>query len=173
MGTTISFYRTLAVLALGFALHNGAQAQGAVYKCVDDQGRVEFTDQSRKGCKQLESFISTVHAPVRASAPIPAVRPSGSIGPAPTASPVSFPRVDSAQQRVRDDGRREILNDELRAEQKKLADLRKDFNGGEPERMGNERNYVKYQERVASMRDEIGRSERNIEALQREITNIR
>jgi len=176
MGTTISFYRTLraaAVLALGLALHNGAQAQGAVYKCVDEHGRVEFTDQHRKGCKQLESFISTAPAPVRASAPIPAVRASGSTGPAPTASPASFPRVDNAQQRARDDDRREILNDELRAEQKKLADLRKDFNGGEPERMGNERNYAKYQERVASMRDEIGRTERNIEALQREITNIR
>ncbi len=178
MGTTISYYRFAAVLVLGLALHHGAQAQGAVYKCVDEHGRVEFTDQNRKGCKQLESFFSTAPAPVRASAPIPgvpipAVRASGSTGPAPTASPASFPRVDSAQQRARDDDRREILNDELRAEQKKLADLRKDFNGGEPERMGNERNYAKYQERVASMRDEIGRSERNIEALQREITNIR
>ncbi|MGH8855879.1 MAG: DUF4124 domain-containing protein, partial [Telluria sp.] len=57
--------------------------------------------------------------------------------------------------------------------EKKLADLRRDFNGGEPERQGNERNYAKYQERVAGMRDEIGRSERNIEALRREITNIR
>jgi hypothetical protein len=176
MGTTISFYRffrAAAVLAVGLALHHGAQAQGAVYKCVDEHGRVEFTDQNRKGCKQLESFFSSAPAPVRASAPIPAVRASGSTGPAPTASPASFPRVDSAQQRARDDDRREILNDELRAEQKKLADLRKDFNGGEPERMGNERNYAKYQERVASMRDEIGRTERNIEALQREITNIR
>lgn len=180
MGTTISFFRffrpaALCVLglALGLMSQRGAQAQGAVYKCVDEQGRVEFTDQNRRGCKQLESFISTVPSPVRASAPIPAVRPSGSAGPAPTASPASFPRVDSAQQRARDDDRREILNDELRAEQKKLADLRRDFNGGEPERMGNERNYAKYQERVASMRDEIGRTERNIEALQREITNIR
>jgi len=176
MGTTINYLRfcrpAAALLVLGFAAASGAQAQG-VYKCVDAQGRVEFTDQSRRGCKQLESFISTVPAPVRASPPIPAPRPSGSTGPAPTASPASFPRVDSAQQRARDDDRRAILNDELRLEQKKLADLRRDFNGGEPERMGNERNYAKYQERVAGMRDEIGRSERNVEALTREITNIR
>ncbi|HBI67691.1 MAG TPA: DUF4124 domain-containing protein, partial [Massilia sp.] len=38
---------------------------------------------------------------------------------------------------------------------------------------GNERNYAKYQERVGQMREDIGRTERNIEALRREIGNIR
>lgn len=162
----------MIVLAAAMALHNGAQAQGAVYKCVDDQGRVEFTDTARRGCKALDlPGYAPAPAP-RASAPIPAVRPMNG-GAAPAVSPASFPRVDTAQQRARDDDRREILNDELRIEQKKLLDLRRDFNKGEPERQGNERNYAKYQERVASMRDEIGRTERNIEALQREISNIR
>lgn len=173
MGMTISFFRRFAiVLAAGLALHNGAHAQAAVYKCVDEQGRVEFTDTARRGCKVLDLPGYAPPPPPRASAPIPAVRPM-SQGPAAAVTPASFPRVDTAQQRARDDDRREILNDELRTEQKKLADLRRDFNKGEPERQGNERNYAKYQERVASMRDEIGRTERNIEALQREIGNIR
>ncbi len=51
--------------------------------------------------------------------------------------------------------------------------MRAVFNNGEPERQGNERNYAKYQERVAQMRDDISRTERNIEALRREIANIR
>ena len=72
-----------------------------------------------------------------------------------------------------DDDRRTILEDELRAEERKLADLKRDFNNGEPERQGNEKNYAKYQERVAQMRDDISRSEKNIEALRREIANIR
>ena len=54
-----------------------------------------------------------------------------------------------------------------------MADLKRDFNTGEPERQGNERNYAKYQERVSGMRDEINRSERNVEALRREIANLR
>ena len=178
MGKTISFAsRSMLVLAATLALHNGAQAQGTVYKCVDDQGRVEFTDTGRKGCKALGLPGYAPPPPPRASAPIPAAgvpaMRQGSGSPAPSASPASFPRVDTAQQRARDDDRREILNDELRIEQKKLSDLRRDFNNGEPERQGNERNYAKYQERVASMRAEIGRTERNIEALQREISNIR
>ena len=92
---------------------------------------------------------------------------------APTVTPASFPRVDSAQQRVRDNDRREILTEELRNEERKLIELRRDFNNGEPERQGNERNYAKYQERVGSMRDNISRSEKNIEALRRELSNIK
>lgn len=169
----IKFLRhgAFALVAL-LAIQNGAQAQTPVYKCVDAEGRVEFTDTKRAGCKLLDlpGYVPAPPAP-RASAPIPAVRPSSP--PPASVSPASYPRVDSAQQRVRDEERRDILNDELRYEEKKLADLKKDFNNGEPERQGNEKNYAKYQERVASMRDEIGRTERNIEALRREIANVR
>nr|WP_229425477.1 hypothetical protein [Massilia sp. Se16.2.3] len=87
--------------------------------------------------------------------------------------PDQLPRVDSSQQRACDDDRRGILTEELRAEEKKLADLKQSFNNGEPERQGNERNFVKYRERVVQMRDDISRTERNIEALRREIANIR
>ncbi|HWW70345.1 MAG TPA: DUF4124 domain-containing protein, partial [Duganella sp.] len=76
-------------------------------------------------------------------------------------------------QRARDADRRAILEDELKNETQKLAELRKEFNGGEPERRGDERNYAKYQERVAAMRDSISRSEKNVDALKREIANIR
>ena len=170
MGMTTSVIRRGALaFAAGLALQEPAQAQTSVYKCVDAQGRVEFTDTSRRGCKLLD-LPDFIPAPPPRSAP--AARPS-SPQPKSAVTPANFPRVDSAQQRVRDDERRDILNDELRLEEKKLADLKRDFNGGEPERQGNERNYAKYQERVANMRDEIGRTERNIEALRREIANIK
>jgi hypothetical protein len=158
----------LALLALAACAHGAAQAQTVVYKCVDDSGRVEFTDTSKRGCKALDlpGYVAT--APARK----PAATRQG--GPAlPAASPANFPRVDSAQQRARDDDRREILNDELRNEEKKLADLKLAFNNGEPERVGGEKNYAKYQARVAQMREDIGRSERNIEALRREIGNLK
>jgi chromosome segregation ATPase len=81
--------------------------------------------------------------------------------------------VDGAAQRARDDDRRAILDEELRAEEKKLADLRQEYKNGEPDRLGNERNYAKYQERTGRLRDDIGRAERNIDALRREIATIR
>jgi hypothetical protein len=161
--------RAVPLLAAGLLAHAPAQAQTSVYKCVDERGRIEFTDTARRGCKPLDlpGFIAAPPqqrsaAPARAASAAPAA-----------AAPASFPRVSSSEQRARDDDRREILNEELRAEEKKAADLRRDFNNGEPERQGNEKNYAKYQARVAQMRDDISRSERNIEALKREIATIK
>jgi hypothetical protein len=161
----------LLALAAGMAVHGGARAQSVVYKCVDENGRAEYTDTNKRGCRALDlPGTITIPAPPARSGPAPGIRQGGASA---TASPANFPRVDSAQQRARDDDRRTILNDELRNEEKKLADLKRDFNNGEPERHGDERNYAKYQERVVQMRDDIGRTERNVEALRREIAGIR
>ena len=172
MRMTSSFLLRLALLA-GLAAHDGARADSVVYKCVSKDGRVEFTDINKPGCKVLDlpGYISTP-APAPRAAPAVTMR-QGAGRPAANPNPAGFPRVDTATQRARDDDRRAILEDELRSEERKLADLKRDFNNGEPERQGNEKNYAKYQERVAQMRDDIGRSEKNIEALRREIANIR
>lgn len=152
---------TLAALALLAGLGAEARAQG-IYLCIDANGRKELTDTNKPGCKPLD-VPSAISAPRRANA-----------APArPATSPSDFPRVDSAQQRARDNDRREILNEELRNEERKLADLRREFNNGVPERQGNEKNYAKYQERVAQMGDSISRAEKNIEALRRELANIK
>lgn len=149
-----------------------ASAQAQIYRCVDANGRPLYTDTKVGKCQ----LIDTGYSQPAASAPIPAPRSAGGGGgasPEPSAAPSNFPRVDTSQQRARDDERRAILGDELRSEERKLTELKRVFNNGEPERQGNERNYAKYQERVATMRDEINRSERNIEALRREIGNIK
>lgn len=155
--------RLLLLLAL-LGASAAARADGPIYLCVDAAGHKELTDANKPGCKVLDVPGSTIAAPPRRQAPAPARA---------APAPADFPRVDSAEQRARDANRLGILNEELRSEQQKLAELRKEFNNGEPERHGDERNYAKYQERVAQMRDSISRSEKNIEALKREIANIR
>jgi hypothetical protein len=165
-----------AVALIAILAQAGAHAQSTVYKCVDKSGRVEFTDINKPGCKALDlpGYIAAPPQPARSTpSPAPAAAMRQGAPRPPTASPGNFPRVDTSTQRARDDDRREILNEELRAEEKKLADLKITFNNGEPERQGNEKNYAKYQERVANMRDDIGRAEKNVDALKREIANIR
>ncbi|WP_348699507.1 DUF4124 domain-containing protein [Duganella fentianensis] len=165
-----AFCRPLAGLLIVAA--SGA-VHGQIYKCTTPAGSVEYTDVNRgKHCKAMELPGVVVAAPPKHVAP--AAPASGNrLGTAPALVPGEFPRVDAAQQRARDADRRGILEEELRAEQQKLAEQRKAYNNGEPERQGDERNYAKYLERVAGMRDSISRTEKNIDALKREIANIR
>ena len=81
-------------------------------------------------------------------------------------------RVDPAQQRARDSDARRILDAELAKEEERLAALRKEFNNGEPERRGDERNFARYQERVAEMKSAMARKEADIAALKRELAKL-
>ena len=145
-----------------------AQAQSDVYLCVDESGKKEYKNTgATKGCKRVDlPGIMTIPAPTRKSS-VPAAAAKA------TASPPEFPKVDSGSQKARDGDRKQILLDELKAEEQKLANLKKEYNNGEPERRGDERNYAKYQDRVSGMKDDLNRAEKNIEALKREIANVK
>ena len=78
--------------------------------------------------------------------------------------PGPIARVDPAAQRARDSDARQILEAELKTEEDRLAAMQKEFNNGEPERQGNERNFQKYLDRVAEMRAAIARKESDIAA---------
>jgi hypothetical protein len=150
----------LAVLA------NAAYAQSDVFVCLDDQGHKTYQNTGAgKGCKRLEiAPVMTVPAPK-----LP-VRPAATET---RPTPASFPRVDGETQKSRDGERRRILEDELKSEEQRLAQLRAEFNNGEPERQGDEKNYARYQERVRRMQDDIQRVENNITALKRELALLR
>jgi hypothetical protein len=140
-----------------------------VYVCIDENGVKEYKNTGiTTGCKKVDlPDVTTFEAPQkRAPAPVTAAK-------AATPTPPDFPRIDSGTQKARDSERRQILSDELKSEEQKLAELKKEYNNGEPERRGDERNYAKYQDRVASLKEGVGRSEKNIEALRRELDKLR
>ena len=151
----------LLAAALLAALPRAVAAQD-IYLCVDDQGRKTYQNTGKgQGCKKVDvQPILTVPAP-RAPA-----RPAAS---GPDARAANFPRVDGDTQRARDSDRKRVLEDELKSEEDKLARLRTEYNNGEPERRGDERNYALYQERVQRLQVEIQRSENNLASLKREI----
>ena len=60
-----------------------------------------------------------------------------------TASPSDFPKIDSGTQKVRDNDRMQILSEEMKLEERKLASLKQEFNNGEPERRGDARKFAK------------------------------
>ena len=160
---------TLAIaltLLGGAAVSTLAQAQ-SVFLCVDANGRRELTDTFKAGCKTID-LPGTIAAPSSRKA-----TPGRSTAAAPVSTPAAFPKVDAGQQKARDNDRRDILSDELRAEQQRLAELRAEYKNGEPDRLGNERNYAKYQARVAQLGEAINRSQANIDALNRELASIK
>ncbi|MBL8481597.1 MAG: DUF4124 domain-containing protein [Rhodocyclaceae bacterium] len=134
-------------------------AAADVYKCTDDEGHVTYTNQkpAPKGCKLL-----SVEQPVSA---VPATRNPARTG-------AGFPRVDGDTQKARDTDRRRILEGELASEKKYLDEARQALATGEAERQGDERNYQKYTDRVQRLKDEVAVHERNVQALQREISNL-
>jgi hypothetical protein len=148
-----------AVFAAGLSGLAGAQE---IYRCVDDEGNVTLQNMGRaKGCKALN-----VQPIVSVSAPSTASKAGRN---AAEARPADFPRIDSGTQRARDDNRKRILEDELKAEESRLAPLRAEFNSGTPERRAEERTTAQYQERVQRMQQEIRRGESNVASLKREI----
>nr|WP_065307350.1 DUF4124 domain-containing protein [Janthinobacterium psychrotolerans] len=164
-------------MALAAALLGAAsQAHAQLYVCSDAGGHKTYTDKRENAACKLLDLPGAMSEPPRRSAPVAAPAARTALPPA-AAAPASgtgnFPRVDGAEQRARDLDRRQILQDELRSEEQKLAAQRQEFNQGQPERQGNERNYAKYQERVAQLKDNLSRTQQNVEALKREIANIR
>ena len=139
-----------------------------MYKCVDADGRVTYTNDPSlaRGCKLLDSgqAVSTVPAPVRP--------PAASSGTG-SSTPSSFPRVSAGDQRARDDGRRQVLESELRTEEEALAQAERNLLEQESVRLGNERNYQKVLDRLQPFKDKIELHKRNIEALRREISGLK
>ncbi|MGI4935437.1 MAG: DUF4124 domain-containing protein [Janthinobacterium lividum] len=161
---------TLTVLALlcssaWFAAPGWAQSD--VFVCMNANGTREYKNTGEtKGCKRVDMQGVTM-IPSVTSAPRKASEQTASRA----TTPGDFPRIDTGTQKARDNDRMQILADELRNEEKKLAALKVEYNNGEPERRGDERNYAKYQERTAALKDDVSRTEKNIEALKREIGN--
>ncbi len=126
----------LAQIFTAAALLLASAVQAEIYKHVDAQGRVTYSNVPIKGATKLNLEPLTTVPPPRAKASTP--------------SPAGFPKVDNDTQKKRDDTRRKILEEELAAEEKLLADATK-----------------------GQLKEEIQLHEKNISALKKELTNIK
>jgi hypothetical protein len=137
------------------AFATAASAQTQIWRC----GNTYTNDKSEaqaKGCKLVEGGNVTVVQGTRVN--------SG-------AKTVATPqRVDSGEQRARDAEARSILDAELKKAETRRADLLKEYNNGEPEKMGPEhKNYQKYLDRTAELKASLERVDLDIAGLKREL----
>jgi len=155
---------SLACCALTTATATWAQDK-PVYRCpgnlyTDSLSAKEARD---KGCKTLEGAPITV---IQSQVPRGnAARPTG-------ASSGQGDKVGADDQKARDSDAKRILEAELKKEEDALAALRKEFNEGQPERRGDERNYQKYLDRVEELKAALTRKEADVAALRRELSKF-
>ena len=135
-----------------------------IYKCVGADGQVTYSNMPDKNCKRLSFDPIPAASPASPAAARPAAR---------TPTPASFPKVEENAQKARDNDRRRILESELEAEQKNLAQAKKELADQEAVRSGDERNYQKVLDRLQPFKDKVALHERNIEAVQKEISRLR
>ncbi|MBI1905509.1 MAG: DUF4124 domain-containing protein [Rhodocyclales bacterium] len=108
----------MRTLLLALLLTTASVAHATVYKCVDANGRVTYTNDSAiaRACTPLntDQAITSIPAPTR--------KPAGR-APASTGSG-DFPRVSPDAQQERDTTRRQVLEKELQTEEQSLAKAR-------------------------------------------------
>ena len=163
---TLSQLRVAALLACVAGAASAAEGvdSSVLYRCPGNDYRNTITarEAERMGCRKVEGAPVTV---IQSSRPRAAA-------PASTSAAGSGVRIDPVAQRARDTDARRILEGELKTEEGKLAAMEKEFNGGQPERRGDEKNFQKYLDRVAEMRASIERKQVDIGALRREIQKL-
>ena len=149
---------------------SSAFAQERIYRCAGKEGKTpeyinNAKDAQARGCKQIEGGNVTVVSGSLGVRPATPVR----VAAATQASPAS----SNEEQRARDSDTRGILEAELRKAEARLAEQQKEFNNGQPEKQGIEgRNYQRYLDRVAEMKESIARNESDIAGLRREISRL-
>jgi len=157
--------KTLFAVCFALVVSGSVQAARQICKYVDGEGRVTFADSPQKNARKLLCFD-----PV----PVPAPRPLPKAAAArPGLDESNFPRVDGTTQRRRDTDRRRILEQELADEQKLLEQARKAMGIDEAGRSGNPGNDERILERIQPLREAIGTHEKNLEAIRRELSNVK
>jgi hypothetical protein len=155
-------YVLLIPLALLLAANSNAQSR--IYRCGNTYTN-NAAEAQVKGCKPMEGGNVTVVEGTRVHSPtvrVATAPQSVSAGPG--------QRVDADSQRARDADARAILEAELKKAEARQAELLKEYNNGEPEKLGPEhRNHQKYLERVAELKAGIARNENDIAGIRREL----
>ena len=150
---------TLAGMVL-LALAWPGISHAEIYKFVDDNGMVTYTNMPRPGIKP-ERVIPDATTPGNTKALSAAgkrklsARSSG--------TPAYFPRVDTGTQRKRDDMRRQLLEEERNSEQRNLVAAKSALAQGSRQ-PGTD---------LQKLLDAVRLHEKNIEMLNKELSHIR
>lgn len=133
-------------------------AQAEIYKSVDENGHVTYSNSPLKGGRKI------VAAPNNHGIRY-AERKNGAHN---TPSPGNFPKIDRETQKNRDGSRQRILQNELENEEKLLIEARKNLKEVDGNRADPKRD-----DKLKALLVEIKVHEKNIEALNTELSKLK
>jgi predicted RNase H-like nuclease (RuvC/YqgF family) len=181
------------IAGLAVAMSSAAWAQTTIYKHVDENGRVTYTNKPMKGATVLElDPITTIPAtPALAIAPAPAAKAVATLErlDKPAAAAPTLASIDATVQKRRDNDRRKILEEELTREEDSLAEARASISQEQqnptlvaavrtmqttaepsPAQLAEMRsNIEKASGRIRGLQSTVAEHEKNIEALKKEL----
>lgn len=151
------------ILTAALVLAAPAWAQDRIYRCGNEYTNT-VTEAQAKHCKLVSGGNITIVQAVRAN---PGVKVASSVPGQPGQ------RVDTSDQRAKDSDARLILESELKKAEARQVELVKEYNNGEPEKLGPEtRNHQKYLDRIAELKANIARNESDIAGIRRELGRV-
>jgi hypothetical protein len=153
---------SISVLAFAAIAAAGAHAQTKIYRCGNSYTNSE-AEAKAKGCKPMDGGNITIVEGTKVNGAA-----ATKVATAPQAA--SSQRIDSDEQKQRDSDAKAILEAELKKAEARRDELLKEYNNGEPEKLGPEhRNNQKYLDRIAELKASIARNENDIAGLRREL----
>ncbi|WP_416192739.1 DUF4124 domain-containing protein [Neisseria sp. CCUG12390] len=132
--------KTITLLLSALLAHTAAQA-ATVYECTDRSGRKIYSQDGGKNCK-----ASNIGRPSVYTSAVPVYRNE-----TPAAAPIresNLPAVDAA------------------AAERELQQAQQALEEGKNVRLGNERNYAKYLERVQGLENKVKAAQEKVNAAQ-------
>ena len=157
----LAFSFVLAGLPAMNALAQAQQGVTEIFKCRNESGQVTYTNDRRQAEKQKCELVTSqinVAPPYR---------------PAPSRSASSFPRETPTTSAAAKDRQRQIHARVLPPVPGARAAAKQALAEQESVRSGDERNYARVQERLQPFVDTVQNHEKNIQALQRELGNLK
>ena len=126
--------------------------QAGVYKHVDERGNVTYSNVPSNNAKKIDLPPIVV---------VPSVD-SGDVE----------ERIAKRREAMKLEEQREKIQSRITEEEKRLGELKSHYKDGAPDRLGSERNYQRYLNRVERMREEIDAREKNLETLKKGLQEV-
>lgn len=126
--------------------------QAGVYKHIDEQGKVTYSNVPSSNAKKIDLPPIVVVPPVN----------SGEIE----------DRIAKRRESIRLEEQREQLQSKIAEEEKRLNEVKDEYKDGVPDRLGSERNYQRYLNRVDRLKEEISGRENNLNLLRNELQKL-